>query len=617
MNEAQTFAQLGFAFLTKADFKKSAENYGKAVEIGLKIDPTSKQIGDWYYNYCSSSYTSQNYENLKKIGLEYAKYAESVQNYTHLVNAYDTIVSAISSTANYDEGEYEKYKTLQEEAKTKKAEEEELSNPILNSIKAKGVLLAFDPDAKVTKQFTDQDLKEAIKVDGFQLIQDPNFSKEMETFSKKLITSIEVITVKNPNSVYEGKAWTGIATYSLTVAAFLSLDSSLADLAVKCLEKGRMILEKVDRLGIDLQMLLGTGAGFLGSYPAKKDIMEKYQRMQKEITEENTKLLKEKETKMNQKIENLEEAKEDLSQRLSKVEVEQKQLGERFVKLQSSVNLLQDNMSQTTDKLKELANQKENLEDMTLLNSLMEKEKALLGKKATLKKIGDNKDLSEYYNSMMQDLEAIYIGARAASSGKLEVSKSTSYSDAASFASGFIQMIPLMGGILSSAVSGIATIGDAYQNTKDGIGLMKIGEISPNIVIFGAFIEEVVLAYMKKNEAQVVACNGATINEKEWKSMIVSAVTGGVEGMFEKLMKENDSKAKIQGKADSAKVINYLQKGFIVIKPGDQYEKYVQWIMEEKAFKKESQTETTTKPKKKPTSCFCFCKKNGKVNSQK
>ena len=125
------------------------------------------------------------------------------------------------------------------------------------------------------------------------------------------------------------------------------------------------------------------------------------------------------------------------------------------------------------------------------------------------------------------------------------------------------------------------------------------------------------MAYLKTNEAQVVACNGATINEKEWKSMIVSAVTGGVEGMFEKLMKENDSKAKIQGKADSAKVINYLQKGFIVIKPGDQYEKYVQWIMEEKAFKKESQTETTTKPKKKPTSCFCFCKKNGKVNSQK
>ena len=77
---------------------------------------------------------------------------------------------------------------------------------------------------------------------------------------------------------------------------------------------------------------------------------------------------------------------------------------------------------------------------------------------------------------------------------------------------------------------------------------------------------------------------------------------------------KNDSKAKLQGKSDSAKIITYLQKGYIKIKPGEDYEKYVTWVLEEKEFK---QTPVNSeKPKKKPTGCFCFCRSKAKVENK-
>ena len=618
MLQAETFAQLGFASLMKADFKSVAENYSKAVDLAIKADPKSDKIGEWYSQLCSALYASQNYQELKKRALEFVKLGKERENYKNLESAYGYVANAIYYTPDHDEAEYQKYQDLESEVKKKAAEEEALSNPMLNSINTKIVLLGFDPDSKINKTYTDSALEEALKVDAVNMLSDPTYTRNMEKFAEKIISSLQVIKAKSPNSAAEGKAWGGLGVYAYMTAAFLSFDSALADFGEKCFEKGRVILEKVDRLGNDLIAVLGYGAGYLNSYPTKKALKDKYESMKNAIIDENMQLAKEKEKNLNKKLVNLEEAKDDMNSRLSKVEAEQKQLGEKFEKLQSNVNLVQENMTSTTEKLKELAQQKENIEDMTLLNSILEKEKVLIGKKQAMKKIGESQDLSDYYNSMMQDLEAIYIGARAAASGKLEVSKSSSFSDAAGFAAGFINMIPVMGSAISSIVSGAASVADAYLNSKDNVGLANIGDIAPNISVFDEFVEQIVLAYVKKNEAQIVALQGAKINNKDWKELLKTAVTGGIGGFFEKLISENDSKAKLKGKADSTKIINYFQKGFIKIKPGDIYEQYVQWVLEEKDFKKQEKHEKSemekAKHKKKTTGCFCFGKKRVEDN---
>lgn len=612
MLQAETFAQLGFASLMKADFNSVVENYAKAVDLAIKTDPKSDKIGEWYSQLCNALYSSQNYQELKKRALEFVKFGKERENYKNLESAYGYVANAVYYTPDHDEAEYQKYQDLEREAKKKVAEEEELSNPIINSVKTKLVLLGFDPESKINKTFTDSDLEEALKVDGVSMLSDPSYSRNMEKFAQQIISSLQVIRVKMPNSAAEGKSWGGLGVFTYMTAAFLSYDSALADFGEKCFEKGRVILEKVDRLGNDLMALLGFAAGYLTSYPTKKALKDKYETMKKAIIDENLQLAKEKEKNFNKKLDNLEEAKDDMNSRLSKVEAEQKQLGEKFEKLQSNINLVHENMTSTTEKLKELAQQKENIEDMTLLNSILEKEKALIGKKQAIKKIAESQDLSDYYNSMMQDLEAIYIGARAAASGKLQTSKSSSFSDAAGFASGFINMIPIMGGAISSVVSGVASVVDAYFNSKDNVGLANIGDIAPNIGVFDEFIEEIVLAYVKKSEAQIVALQGAKINNKDWKELLKTAVTGGIGGFFEKILSENDSKAKLRGKADSTKIINYLQRGFIKIKPGDKYEQYVQWVLEEKDFKAQEKQEKSeihkSKQKKKTTGCFCFRK---------
>ena len=615
MLQAETFAQLGFASLMKADFNSVAENYAKAVDLAIKTDPKSEKIGEWYSQLCSGLYASQNYKELKNRALAFAKYGKEHENYKNLESAYGYVANAIYYTPDYDEAEYQKYQDLESEAKKKAAEEEDLSNPMLNSIKTKIVLLGFDPESKINKTYTNSDLEEALKVDAVMMLSDPNYTRNMEKFAEQIISSLQVIKVKSPNSAAEGKAWGGLAVFAYMTAAFLSFDTALADFGEKCFEKGRVILEKVDRLGNDLIALVGLGAGYLNSYPTKKALKDKYESMKNAIMDENMRLAKEKEKNLNKKLVNLEEAKDDMNSRLSKVETEQKELGEKFEKLQSNVNMVQEKMTSTTEKLKELAQQKENIEDMTLLNSILEKEKALIGKKQAMKKIAESQDLSDYYNSMMQDLEAIYIGARAAASGKLEVSKSSSFSDAAGFAAGFINMIPIMGGAISSIVSGVASVADSYLNSKDNVGLVNIGDIAPNIGVFDEFVEEIVLAFLKKNEAQIVALQGAKINNKDWKELLKTAVTGGIGGFFEKIMSENDSKAKLRGKADSTKIINYLEKGFIKIKPGDIYGQYVQWVLEEKNFKTHEKSEVQkTKHKKKTTGCFCFGKKRVEDN---
>ena len=604
MLQAETYALMGMASMMKSDFEGVTENFSKAVELALKADPKSAKLGDWYKFKCVGLNASgKNKELLKTTALELISYAKERQDYKNLKAGYEFVSNAMYWTPDYDKEEYQKYKDLEEEAGKKLAEEESLSNPMINSVKAKMVLISFDPDAKITKSFTELDLQEALKVEGIKMISDPTFSRNMESFAHNIINSLEVIMVKSPNTAAEGKAWGGLAFYTCMIGSYLGRDSAMGDLGAKFFERGRVILEKVDRLGNDLVLLLGYGTGMLGQYPAHKELKEKYEKMQKDINDENLRLAREKEKQMKMKLANLEEAKDDMNMRLNKVEVEQKELGDKFQKLQSNVNMVQEKMSQTTEQLKELAQQKENLENMELLNSLLEKEKVLLKRKATMKKIGENQDLSDYYNSLMQDLEAIYIGARAAASGKLEVSKSSSYSDAAEFASGFIDMIPIMGGVFNTVISGVASVADAYTNSKDTVGLANIGDVAPNIVIFDEFIEEVVVAYVKKNEAEVLQLQGEKINNTDWKELIKTAVAGGVEGFFEKVLSENDSKAKLRGKADSGNIIEYLQKGYIKIKPGDTYDLYVKWVIEEIDFNNEEQKVTANEGRGQCCTC--------------
>lgn len=379
MLQAETYAQMGMASLMKSDFEGVTENYSKAVELALKADPKSEKLGEWYKYACVGLNVSRK-DNvlLKKTALDLISYAKERQDFKNLKAGYEFVSNAISWTPDHDKEEYEQYKKLEEEAGKKLAEEEALSNPLVNSVKAKMVLISFDPDAEITQSFTEQDLQEALKVEGSKIISDPTFSRNMESFAHKIINSLQVIMVKSPKTAAEGKAWGGLALFTCVIGSYLGRDSALGHLAAKYFEKGRLILENVDRLGNDFVSLVAYGAGMLSQYPDHKDLKEKYEKMQKEITDENLRLAKEKEKQMKMKLANLEEAKDDLNLRLNKVEAEHKELGDKFQKLQSNVNLVQEKMSQTSDQLKELAQQKENLEDMDLLNSLLEKEKVLL-----------------------------------------------------------------------------------------------------------------------------------------------------------------------------------------------------------------------------------------------
>lgn len=618
MNEAKQLVSKALACKMKADHKGAAEFYKQAVEIAKKEDAKNLLILDWFYAYGYCFYYIKDYETCKAIGIEYLEHSKLLNNLQNIAYAYDMIRYSLYYTPGYSTDEYTKWDELYQKANNKVQEETaqnyEIHNPLSNSLKAKTIMLNIEKVLKYSQNrtYSTKELetaKQTSKLDIMQLMKIEGFYSQFEQIAKKFVSAAEILNTSDQKSLNEsGNLWVTIAIFCGYIGILLSNDEEIGMVAGLAAEKTREIFEKIDKKGDQFILALANCTSYLGSFQSTKEVCEKFKKITQEIYDEREKLAKEKEQKFNKKLDDLEEAKENLNERMQRVEEEQRILGDKFSQLEANLNIVQESVIGCNEKLSEISKQKENITDMTLLGSILEKERVLLQKKIVLRQIADNKDLSDYYNAILQDLEMIYIGARAAASGAVEVSKSKTFSNAASFASNFIEMIPMIGKILSSTVGGLATIGDAFKNAKSTVELNNISMISTNIQIYNDFCEAIALQYLKKNEEMIKSFAEAIINQKNWKEMIKTAISEGIEEIFTKILSQNDSKAKLKGKFDATRIINYFRKGYINIKPGEEIEKYVVWVMEEKEFSKEGKTAA-----KKSTGCLCFSRKKNKV----
>lgn len=250
-----------------------------------------------------------------------------------------------------------------------------------------------------------------------------------------------------------------------------------------------------------------------------------------------------------QKIDRLETRVDNLEERMDLVEG-------KVYDLDHSVGIIDKNIKKIE---KDIAKNKDN---ETLLTNLMIAQKKAEARRGYITEhINSNSDLDDYYNSLLSDITAIYIATQAISTGKMAKSEADdSYSMAAGYLEGFVELIPVFGGIANKLLQGAAYIADLKQNIITQRDLNRVRDLSQTMSEFDEIAIRLAVSLTKQNEDKIKSCKEEKL-PKDLKSYFnFDTLSGGAKSIMTKYLSDEKSKASILGKADAQQVIQYLQQ---------------------------------------------------------
>ena len=450
MEEIETIdnVQELFRKAQKLDSKGKSEEafnvYIQVIEKGYKIKRDAIEIGESYYHAISLMIVLKNYEKCEKLCEQFLKWAQEINSLVYITFAYGKYVDYNDSIKN--EKEYKRYLVLYEDAKDKRDEEHERQcdeNDISKKArKAKVILKNFmNASGPPTKKYTQNDVKEVQQFTLSNLIE----NNDLVRFAEKAVYGYEVMSSLHPNTIDLAKSYQHLAEMACYSGMYDNYDPEIGDYAYNWFEKSIKLFRNIDESHNDFYGLLSLAGNLLKGFVKYEEISKQYQLDFQELLKKNEKKRLEKDKKVDNKIHNLEEAKEEIIERLDKVEFDQNDLLQKYELLELEVNNVKSHIDEFDIKISELEKQKLSCNDNTILSILISREKDLKDKQIYLKKINKNSDLKDYYNALSRELEAVYIGARAVASGKVQDKHSNTLSKAAKYASYFIEALPFIG----------------------------------------------------------------------------------------------------------------------------------------------------------------------------
>jgi tetratricopeptide (TPR) repeat protein len=224
--------------------------------------------------------------------------------------------------------------------------------------------------------------------------------------------------------------------------------------------------------------------------------------------------------------------------------------------LSHSMDIIKRSMADIDQKVED--EKIKNSPNQSMLKDLAQERAKLIAREKHVKEFNRNPDLRHYYNSLLSEIEASYIAAQAVGSGSLKAKETESYSKAAGYIGALLELVPVVGQLASNVIGGIGATADIHQNATNRNELLRIREISPTIEDFDKIALRVAVEFTLANQDAIRALNKAEVT-KDWKSH-VGAITGGLEELITSFIKDNETQAKLLGRAQGHKVINYLKE---------------------------------------------------------
>ncbi len=108
-----------------------------------------------------------------------------------------------------------------------------------------------------------------------------------------------------------------------------------------------------------------------------------------------------------------------------------------------------------------------------LLIDLKAQKDDLETRKQQIKEFNKNDDLRHYFFTLLTELEAAYIAARAIQSNKIDIASRGKFSTPAKYVANVVALAPIFGHAAAGTVTGIARVADIYEDVKDIRGLLN------------------------------------------------------------------------------------------------------------------------------------------------
>jgi len=286
----------------------------------------------------------------------------------------------------------------------------------------------------------------------------------------------------------------------------------------------------------------------------------------------------------------------------NEAEKEYEELSKRYNLLLQKFSLIEHSIKTTEQKINEIQYTKNPKELQA-----SPKEKFYLSNQRFLSEIQSNKDLSDFYNSFLREVESIYIGARVLQSGKFDYNSDDSLLKAASYTKEILDKIPLIGEIIYMVFNEVVGLFETYKKIEGEIKTLNVGQVAPDVQTFDEFCEAIAVKILKNKEKIILDLKRAKIENNSFKNICKSAIEKGVSGIMEIFLKEDDSQAEVLGKAEALKVIAYFQKGYIKLKPNEDFTQHVDWVVEKKIPNSEEKNlnENTKNIEQEESCCYC------------
>jgi hypothetical protein len=135
---------------------------------------------------------------------------------------------------------------------------------------------------------------------------------------------------------------------------------------------------------------------------------------------------------------------------------------------------------------------------------------------------------------------------------------STKYTQASNAAGVLIQLIPMIGPLASSLTNGIAVVADTIGNVRTQNDLLRIKELAPTVDEFDRIAMRVAVQLTLAHETQIRALHGAVV-PVNWKTHVRS-IGSGLEGFIASFIADNNTLAKLWGRAEAQGIITHLQQ---------------------------------------------------------
>ena len=193
-----------------------------------------------------------------------------------------------------------------------------------------------------------------------------------------------------------------------------------------------------------------------------------------------------------------------------------------------------------------------------LLIDLKAQKEDLDKRKQQIKEFNKNDDLRHYFFTLLTELEAAYIAARAIQSNKIDIASRGKFATPAKYIAGVVALAPIFGHAAAGTITGIASVADIYEDVKDIRNLSRIATVAINIEDFDEIAIKLAIKMTLRREEELKKLKGEEVSV-EIRDCFRSLKSKGLAGMFANFVEDNKTKAKLRGRADAYQIIAGLQ----------------------------------------------------------